>query len=69
MQYRSTNPEGKARGMSISILHTKQEVIIFTTKSCFLGNKQGLYVIFYFPWGKAFGMRIFYFPGWCQSTD
>ena len=23
MQYRSTNPEGKARGMSASILHTK----------------------------------------------
>ena len=22
----------------------------------------GLYAIFYFPWGKMFGMRIFYFP-------
>ena len=26
MQYRSTNPEGKARGMSASILHTKRGI-------------------------------------------
>ena len=26
MQYRSTNPEGKARGMSVSILHTKRGI-------------------------------------------
>ena len=37
-------------------------IIIFTTEPRFLGNKQGLYAIFYFPWGKTFGMRIFYFP-------
>ena len=26
MQYRSTNPKGKARGMSASILHTKRGI-------------------------------------------
>ena len=35
-QYRSTNPEGKARGMSASILHTKQGIGKFLAH-CFLG--------------------------------
>ena len=26
MQYRSMNPEGKARGVNVSILHTKREI-------------------------------------------
>ena len=37
---------------------------IFTTEPCFLGDKQGLYSIFYFPWGKMLNMKIFYFPIW-----
>ena len=35
MQYRSTNPEGKARGMSASILHTKRDNYFLA--HCFYG--------------------------------
>ena len=34
MQYRSMNPEGKARGMSVSILHAKQGI----GHNCFLAH-------------------------------
>ena len=33
MQYRSTNPEGKARGMSVSILYIQSEGLV---NNCFL---------------------------------
>ena len=42
---------------------------IFTTEPCLLGNKQGLYSISYFLWGKTFDMKISYFPQGATSAN
>ena len=45
----------------ISVKSSRDVRYLLATEPRFLDNKQGLYAIFYFPWGKTFSMKIFYF--------